>query len=381
MPYDLSTYEGRQRARDENPGWIVDEYGMYNPNTGSEVNPSGQEVRNTGRAYEEPRAADRPRSRPLPAAPLPPLGAARLLGDDFIGSDTARFSQQSPETLAAFRATYGNQAAQFWGAEHQRNLGTQGAVPQAGVPAAPVPGAPLRPVASSAIPAPGITSSAGDFYHTRTGVKHINVIREELRLAGYPEWSSADDQTILGVYARVGAQAATPTAPTAPATTSAAPNAPTAPVPGQVAPTTAGGAQAQTTAGGRQRYAVPTPMGTVLQGDFTPEEWAQLNTYFTRVANDLKEARQFTQGLQQGKFDLEKALQQAQIAAQNTMLQYRDRELAMQAANQAMVQEFERQRIELLKVQQINQLGVERERLDIQRRQVRPRRRASVRYG
>jgi hypothetical protein len=45
---DLSTYEGRQKFRDEHPGWIVDANSVYDPASGQEHNSSGQVTRNTG---------------------------------------------------------------------------------------------------------------------------------------------------------------------------------------------------------------------------------------------------------------------------------------------------------------------------------------------
>jgi hypothetical protein len=43
VDYDLSTYTGRQAARDANPGYIVDASGAYNPSTGQQIGagPSG----------------------------------------------------------------------------------------------------------------------------------------------------------------------------------------------------------------------------------------------------------------------------------------------------------------------------------------------------
>lgn len=62
----------------------------------------------------------------MQAAQAQPQAQAQLINNasDAIGSDGAVYSQQSPETIAAFEATYGNQAPQFWLNEHEASIAT-----------------------------------------------------------------------------------------------------------------------------------------------------------------------------------------------------------------------------------------------------------------
>lgn len=105
-------------------------------------------------------------------------------------------------------------------------------------------------------------------------------------------------------------------------------------------------------------------------------------------ADAEKQAREFAQGIEQQKVDLQRALQEWQKAYQQSLLQYNDRSLAQQTAYQALQADLQKQALELQKIQQQAQqnqqaamVSLEREKLDAQRKQTRTRRRLpQIRY-
>lgn len=198
-------------------------------------------------------------------------------GSDARGSDGAMFSQQSRETQESFRATYGDQAAQFWLSEHENSL------------------------------------EAGGQQTTET----------------------ATDGTQL--------QTATPDA------------------------------------GARERP-IMGPDGNVSMITATDEEWVRIEARLARFAEAQAQALEFEQGIQQGQLDVARANQAAQAAYQQALIEGNREELAHLKAVAAMENDFRQQQLELDRMVAAASIRAEQDQIDLQRRQMRPRRMASVRF-
>jgi hypothetical protein len=161
----------------------------------------------------------------------------------------------------------------------------------------------------------------------------------------------------------------------APAAAPAAPATPTNPTTG--APTTPAqpvGTAARTVVG---------PDGKPYQLNLTDEDYQQVLSDQRAAADAQKQATQFAQGIEQGKVDIERSVAEWNKTYQQGLLQFQDRQLAVQQANQAMQIDLQKQALELQKQQQGMTVSLEREKLDVARQQMRGsgrRRLPQVRY-
>lgn len=81
-----------------------------------------------------------------------------------------------------------------------------------------------------------------------------------------------------------------------------------------------------------------------------------------------RKAKEFEQGIATGKLDIERMNAEWAKAYQEALLKQGDAKLAQEAAQFAMQQEYQRQVLELQRLTQQMTVGLERERLDVQRR-------------
>jgi hypothetical protein len=136
---------------------------------------------------------------------------------------------------------------------------------------------------------------------------------------------------------------------------------------------TGAGAGGTTTGTGTGTGTATGAMSTIFGIDGKPYQIPtdQLNGYnawLTQYATDQKSIADRTAGQEQQKIDLQKASNDAAAAYQQAMLSYQSQSLAQTAAYQAMQNSIAQQNQELQRERDAQNVTIEREKLDVQRR-------------
>ncbi|MCR4341036.1 MAG: hypothetical protein NUW01_14235 [Gemmatimonadaceae bacterium] len=120
--------------------------------------------------------------------------------------------------------------------------------------------------------------------------------------------------------------------------------------------------------------------GNVYNVVMSDAEYAQAQADINQIQADARKAQEFQQGIQSGQLDIARATQAAAAAYQQALIDGKNRELAIQEAQLAMQKDFQEQQLQLSRMIAAANIRNQRDATDLQRRQLRARRVAAVRF-